>query len=99
MVKNLTGGSATNRLHRERRMYRSKLWVVLAGLLGVSTQAANAPAGDPKATEVWSPVPVKVTPGATAGAAPSDAIVLFDGKNLAAWKSEKGGGPAKWRVE
>ena len=80
-------------------MYRPQLLVLLAGLLTVGAQAANAPAGDPKATEVWSPVPVKVTPAATAGAPPSDAIVLFDGKHLNAWKSEKDGGPAKWRVE
>lgn len=80
-------------------MYRAKLLVLLAGLLAVAAHAATAPAGDPKATEVWSPVPVKVTPGATAGAAPSDAIVLFNGKNLNAWKSEKDDGPAKWRVE
>ena len=31
------------------------------------------------------PQPVVVTPGATAGAAPSDAIVLFDGKDLSKW--------------
>lgn len=53
---------------------------------------------DPKATEVWYPVPAKVTPGATAGAPPSDALVLFDGKNLGAWKSANGG-DAKWRIE
>jgi hypothetical protein len=80
-------------------MYRAGLLIALAGALALGVQAANAPAGDPKATEVWSPVPVKVTPGATVGAPPSDAIVLFDGKNLNAWKSEKDGGPAKWRVE
>lgn len=79
-------------------MYRPGLSIALAGWLAMSAQAANAPAGDPKATEVWSPVPAKVTPGATVGAPPSDAIVLFDGKNLSAWKSEKDGGPAKWRV-
>lgn len=80
-------------------MYRPALLVLLASSLAVASQAATAPARDPKATEVWSPVPAKVTPGATAGAAPSDAIVLFDGKDLKAWKSEKDGGPAKWRVE
>ncbi len=80
-------------------MYRSRLLALLTGLFAVGAQAADAPAGDPKATEVWSPVPAKVTPGATAGAPPSDGIVLFDGKNLDAWKSEKDGGPAKWRVE
>jgi hypothetical protein len=53
---------------------------------------------DPKVTEVWFPVPAKVTPGATAGAPPSDAIVLFDGRNLDAWKSAKGG-DARWKVD
>lgn len=43
--------------------------------------------GDPKATEVWSPVPKVVTPGKTFADAPSDAIVLFDGKNLDQWES------------
>jgi hypothetical protein len=43
--------------------------------------------GDPKATEVWSPVPNVVTPGKTFADAPSDAIVLFDGKNLDQWES------------
>ena len=53
---------------------------------------------DPKVTEIWFPVPAKVTPGATPGAPPSDAIVLFDGKNLDAWKSAKTGGAAGWNV-
>ncbi len=52
----------------------------------------------PKATEVWFPVPPKVTPGATPGAPPSDAIVLFDGKNLDAWQSARDGSPARWNV-
>ncbi len=42
------------------------------------------------------PEPRVVTPG-TAGAPPSDAIVLFDGHDLSAWKSE-GGGEPKWKV-
>jgi len=33
------------------------------------------------------------------GPPPSDAIVLFDGKDLLKWKSEKDEGPAKWEVE
>src|SRR5687768_1626854 len=52
---------------------------------------------DPRLTEVWFPVPAKVTPGAAAGAPPSDAIVLFDGRNIDAWKSARGG-DAKWTV-
>ena len=40
---------------------------------------ANAQETDPKATEVWEPVPEKVVPGAYQySSAPSDAIVLFD---------------------
>jgi len=49
------------------------------------------------------PVPPVITPGtsstqATPGKAPSDAVVLFDGKNLSEWL-DKDGGPAKWKVE
>lgn len=80
-------------------MHRSIRFVLFALVLAGAAHSANAPVGDPKVTEVWAPVPAKVTPGATRGAAPSDAIVLFDGKGLEAWKSEKDGGPAKWRVE
>jgi len=43
--------------------------------------------GDPKLTEVWSPEPKVVTPGQTPQDAPSDAIILFDGKNLNEWES------------
>jgi hypothetical protein len=43
--------------------------------------------------------PAIVTPGATVGAPPSDAIVLFDGKDLSGWKSQRDGGEAKWTVK
>ncbi len=52
----------------------------------------------PEDTEVWEPVPRIVTPGATNADPPSDAIVLFDGKNLDEWVSAQDHSPAKWDV-
>ena len=50
-------------------------------------------------TELYSPVPPIVTPGATAADAPSDAIILFDGTNLNAWHSDADSTkPAQWIV-
>jgi hypothetical protein len=42
-----------------------------------------------------------VTPGAKPGNPPSDAIVLFDGKDLSHWTAETkhGPAPAAWKVE
>ena len=48
----------------------------------------------PESTEWYYPVPPKVKPGVGTGA-PSDAIILFDGKDLSMWESAgKDGGPA-----
>ncbi len=63
-----------------------------------SAQAATSAKAKPEDTEVWEPVPKVVTPGVTNGAPPSDAIVLFDGKNLDQWVSNKDKSPAKWIV-
>ena len=52
----------------------------------------------PQDTEQWTPVPPIVTPGAQPDAAPSDAIVLFDGKNLDQWVSTKDKSPAAWTL-
>ena len=40
----------------------------------------------PEATEYYSPVPKIVTPGSANYGAPSDAIILFDGKNMDEWQ-------------
>ena len=46
------------------------------------------------------PQPPVVTPGTFSAAAtpPGDATVLFDGKDLTAWRDRKTGGPALWTV-
>lgn len=65
---------------------------------GLAATAQSAQQMKPEETEIWKPVPKVVTPGATCGAAPSDAIVLFDGKNMDQWLAVKDHSPAKWNV-
>lgn len=62
-------------------------------------QAQQPTPPKPADTEVWAPEPRVVTPGATNSDAPSDAIVLFAGKNLDEWVSNATGQPAAWTVE
>jgi hypothetical protein len=73
--------------------------LLLAGALALPLLGAapgEQPRGNPKLTEVWEPVPAIVTPG-VGSAPPSDAIVLFDGKDLSAWEHENGSAP-KWTI-
>ncbi|MDX1909307.1 MAG: DUF1080 domain-containing protein [Bacteroidia bacterium] len=67
-------------------------------VVSASAQDWDREKQDPRATEVWEPIPPKVTPGKN-GSAPSDAIVLFDGTSLTAWASDNQNGPAEWTVE
>jgi hypothetical protein len=79
-------------------MMINKILPVLA-ILALSIYTVQAQEAKPADTEVWSPVPAAVTPGKTGSEAPSDAIILFDGKNLQEWVSVKDpNSPAKWVV-
>jgi Domain of Unknown Function (DUF1080) len=73
---------------------------ILSGALILS--AFNAFAQDdltkPQTTEVWEPQPKIVTPAADNAAAPSDAMVLFDGKSFVEWENLKGKG-AEWALK
>lgn len=54
----------------------------------------------PEDTEQWSPKVPVVTPGKSEMApAPSDAVVLFDGRSLDKWATVKDGSPARWTVK
>jgi hypothetical protein len=76
-----------------------KLTLLLAGVaLSAVSNAQNRAGGDPKLSEVYSPVAPIVTPGKTAADAPSDAIVLFDGKDASKWVA-KDGSAVKWTIE
>ena len=73
--------------------------VVVAALIAAPLLAQQpGPKPKPEDTEVWQPEPKVVTPGVQNTSAPSDAIILFDGKNLDEWVQNKDKSPAKWTV-
>jgi hypothetical protein len=81
----------TQRLH-------AAILLALATLVTSAAWAQTAEPTDPKATEQWEPVPKTVTPGKQDSAPPSDAIVLFDGRDLSQWETAKDHSAAHWNV-
>jgi hypothetical protein len=71
----------------------------IAAALALLSLAGPACAQKPEDTEQAGPVPRVVTPSVQPGGAPSDAIVLFDGKDASQWVSVKDKGPIGWTVE
>ena len=69
-----------------------------SGRAGAARPAGASGAPRHEDTEIYTPVPPIVTPGATDDAPPSDAIVLFDGKNLDQWVMNRDKSPAIWTV-
>jgi hypothetical protein len=74
------------------------LAAVIAVAAPLSAQQPAAPKPKPEDTEVWTPEPKVVTPGADNSVPPSDAIILFDGKNIDQWVSNRDKSPARWIV-
>ena len=78
------------------RIQRTAFLVFAFALMALPLHAQQP---KPEDTEVWTPEPKVVTPAAEPGKPPSDAIVLFDGKNLEEWVSAQDRSqPAKWNV-
>jgi Domain of Unknown Function (DUF1080) len=75
--------------------YKIILTTLMAGsfFMGQAQQKAK-----PEDTETWEPIPKVVVPGSTFRDAPSDAIILFDGKNLDEWVQADDQSAAKWNV-
>jgi hypothetical protein len=74
----------------------------LAALAGFTLTVSAEPPKEWGIHDLNRPQPKVIQPGTASTAAqppPSDAIVLFDGKDLSRWRADKGGGPAGWKVE
>src|SRR5438552_13300728 len=89
-------------------MERSGKTAVLGAALAASALATGA-AAQVKANKDWAihdetrPMARVVDPGLPStpdhvGTPPSDAVVLFDGKDLSKWRSDKDGSAAKWTM-
>jgi hypothetical protein len=89
----------------EVQTMRKVLWSAIGALLIAAVPGISSAQVDPK----WKihdrerPVPAVVDPGSASsqdspGRPPSDAVVLFDGKDLSKW-AHKDGSAAKWKVE
>jgi hypothetical protein len=71
--------------------------VALTAFLAAAVAAAAEDQKEWGIHDLNRPQPRAVDPGGP-GKAPSDAVVLFDGKDLSKWKAAKGGA-APWKVE
>jgi hypothetical protein len=65
----------------------------------IMSPTGNKPPTKPEDTEVYEPAVKAIQAGKTPDAPPSDAVILFDGKNLDEWVSSRDKSAAKWKVE
>jgi hypothetical protein len=65
------------------------------------TDTPYLPDGKWRVHDANRPTPPKVTPGEEPGEPPSDAVVLFDGRDLSNWRGERNGESIEpgWKVE
>ena len=75
------------------------VFVTSGALAQILAPNGNKPPVKPEDTEVYEPVVGVVKAGKTFDIPPSDAVILFDGKNLDEWESSRQKTPAIWKVE
>ncbi len=74
--------------------------LMLCSFIMVSAQKPSEPAPmKPEMTEFMEPFVKVIEPGAQAGMPPSDAIILFDGKDVNREWEDSNGNPTKWIVK
>ncbi len=93
-------------------MKRNYVWLIIVGSLlwacnqqkegetesaNITNEAIEEPT-DPKATEIWEPVPPTVAP-AKHNLPPSDAIVLFNGEHFGEWINTSDSSEVKWQLD
>jgi hypothetical protein len=82
-----------------RLLIAASLAAATAPLLAQQPATPAAAAPKHQDTEVYEPVPPIVTPGKTDAEPPSDAVILFDGKNLDQWVMNKDKSPVLWPID
>lgn len=78
-------------------MLKRLAYCIAATCFTLCSLAQNRQGGDPKLSEYWTPEPKKVTAGRAPSDPPSDAIVLFNGKDASQW-TDGSGGAVKWNI-
>ena len=88
-----------------KRLNRPTTLTLFAVILVIAMVSVNGGAGIMQNMQEPGPFPPPkkepsvITPGKTNSDPPSDALVLFDGKDLSRWRSVKGGGEVKWQIK
>ena len=75
-----------------------RLKLLIISILAANVLSAQENLIKPEQTEFYEPVPKIVSPAANVGQAPSDAIVLFDGKNFDNFIHDADGSAVKWTM-
>jgi hypothetical protein len=77
---------------------RKNLLLIAAMATAFAANAQDSPVKEAAKTEIWTPVPKIVTPGNTNSEPPSDAVVIFNGKDVDQLQKENGGAVG-WKID